>query len=144
MGKIERIQVSPVDRDRLHRLVKDRNTPQKVVWRAQIVLAAGDGMGSVAIAATVGKSVLTVRRWRRRYAKAGVEGLLKDATRPPGRKPLTPEMIKRVMDLTLHEKPSNATHWSERTMAARAVVGAQDLASAWPQAAPGEDVQAVA
>ena len=87
MGKIERIQVSPVDRDRLHRLVKDRNTPQKVVWRAQIVLAAGDGMGSVAIAATVGKSVLTVRRWRRRYAKAGVEGLLKDATRPPGRKP---------------------------------------------------------
>src|SRR6476469_7311078 len=62
MGKIERIQVSPVDRDRLHRLVKDRNTPQKVVWRAQIVLAAGDGMGSVAIAATVGKSVLTVRR----------------------------------------------------------------------------------
>src|SRR6476660_6051094 len=83
MGKIERIQVSPVDRDRLHRLVKDRNTPQKVVWRAQIVLAAGDGMGSVAIAATVGKSVLTVRRWRRRYAKAGVEGLLNDATRPP-------------------------------------------------------------
>src|SRR6187200_2112446 len=74
MGKIERIQVSPVDRDRLHRLVKDRNTLQKVVWRAQIVLAAGDCMGSVAIAAAVGKSVLTVRRWRRRYAKAGVEG----------------------------------------------------------------------
>jgi hypothetical protein len=52
-------------------------------------------MGSVAIAATVGKSVLTVRRWRRRYAKAGVEGLLRDATLPPGRKPLTPEMINR-------------------------------------------------
>ena len=90
MGKIERIQVSPEDRDRLQ-LVKDRNTPQKMVWRAQIVLVAGDGMGAVAIAATVGKSVLTVRRWRRRYAKAGVEGLLKDATRPPGRKPLTAE-----------------------------------------------------
>ena len=88
----------------MHRLVKDRNTPQKVVWRAQIVLAVGDGMGSVAIAATVGKSVLTVRRWRRRYAKAGVEGLLKGATRPPGRKPLTPEMIKRVVDLTLHRR----------------------------------------
>ena len=41
---------------------------QKVVWRAQIVLAAGDGMGSVAIAATVGKSVLTVRRAPRRRA----------------------------------------------------------------------------
>jgi len=131
MGKIERIQVSPVDRDRLHRLVKDRNTPQKVVWRAQIVLAAGDGMGSVAIAATVGKSVLTVRRWRRRYAKAGVEGLLKDATRPPGRKPLTAEMIKRVVDLTLHEKPSNATHWSERTMAAQVGIAPSSVHKIW-------------
>ena len=108
MRTIERISISSADREGLEGLVRNRNTPQKVVWRAQIVLAAGDGMGSVAIAATVGKSVLTVRRWRRRYAKAGVEGLLKDATRPPGRKPLTPEMIKRVVDLTLHEKPSNA------------------------------------
>ena len=131
MGKIERIQVSPVDRDRLHRLVKDRNTPQKVVWRAQIVLAAGDGMGSVAIAATVGKSVLTVRRWRRRYAKAGVEGLLKDATRPPGRKPLTAEVIKRVVDLTLHEKPLNATHWSERTMAAQVGIAPSSVHKIW-------------
>ena len=115
----------------MHRLVKDRNTPQKVVWRAQIVLAAGDGMGSVAIAATVGKSVLTVRRWRRRYAKAGVEGLLKDATRPPGRKPLTAEVIKRVVDLTLHEKPPNATHWSERTMAAEVGIAPSSVHKIW-------------
>src|SRR4029079_19559902 len=131
MGKIERIQVSPVDRDRLHRLVKDRNTPQKVVWRAQIVLAAGDGMGSVAIAATVGKSVLTVRRWRRRYSKDEVERLLKDAPRPPGRKPLTAEVIKRVVDLTLHEKPPNATHWSERTMAAQVGIAPSSVHKIW-------------
>jgi hypothetical protein len=30
MGKIERIQVPPEDRERLERLVKDRNTPQKI------------------------------------------------------------------------------------------------------------------
>jgi transposase len=131
MGKIERIQVPPGDRERLEQLVKDRNTPQKVVWRGRIVLSAGDGMGSVAIAATVGKSVLTVRRWRRRYAATGVEGLLKDATRPPGRKPLTLEMIKRVVDLTLHEKPSNATHWSERTMAARVGIAPSSVHKIW-------------
>jgi hypothetical protein len=39
MGKIERIQVPPEDRERLERLVKDRNTPQKIVWRSQVVLA---------------------------------------------------------------------------------------------------------
>ena len=36
---------------------------------------------------------LTVRRWRRRFLAKGVEGLLKDASRPPRRKPLTAEKI---------------------------------------------------
>jgi len=74
--KIERIQVPPEDRERLERLVKDRNTPQKIVWRSQIVLFAGEGNGAVAVARRIGKSVLTVRRWRRRYAAKGVDGLL--------------------------------------------------------------------
>ena len=90
MGKIERIEVPAADRERLEGLVRDRNTPQKVVWRARIVLLSGEGIGAVAVADTVGKSVLTVRRWRRRYRDQGVEGLLKDATRPPRRKPLRP------------------------------------------------------
>ena len=45
MGKIERIQVPPEDRERLERLVKDRNTPQKIVWRSRIVLLAARAMG---------------------------------------------------------------------------------------------------
>jgi transposase len=131
MGKIERIQVPPEDRERLDRLVSDRNTPQKVVWRARIVLLAGDGVGAVAISATVGVSVLTVRRWRRRYAAKGVDGLLKDATRPPGRQPLSEEMIKRVVELTLHETPPDATHWSERTMAARVGIAPSSVHKIW-------------
>jgi hypothetical protein len=46
----------------MERLVRDRNTPQKVVWRARIVLLASDGLTAEAIAAAVGKSLLTVRR----------------------------------------------------------------------------------
>jgi transposase len=117
MRKIERISISDADRERLGRLVRDGNTPQKVVWRARIVLLASDGLTAEAIAAAVGKSLLTVRRWRRRYVARGVDGLLKDATRPPGRKPLTAETIKRVVHMTLHEKPPNATQWSARSMA---------------------------
>jgi transposase len=83
MRKIERILISEADRERLERLVRDRNTPQKVVWRARIVLLAGDGLTAEGISAAVGKSLLTVRRWRRRYAAKGVDGLLKDATRHP-------------------------------------------------------------
>ena len=131
MGKIERIQVPPEDRERLERLVKGRNTPQKIVWRSRIVLLAGEGNGAVAVARRVGKSVLTVRRWRRRYAAKGVDGLLKDATRPPGRKPLTARKIKQVVNLTLNEKPPDATHWSERTMAARAGIAPSSVHKIW-------------
>jgi transposase len=88
-----------------------------VVWRARIVLLASDGLRAGAIAAAVGKSLLTVRRWRRRYVVKGVEGLLKDATRPSRVKPLASEMIKRVLHMTLHEKPPNPTQWSVRVMA---------------------------
>ena len=59
MRKIERISISAADRERLERLVGFWNTPQKVVWRARIVLLASDGLRAEAIAATEGKSLLT-------------------------------------------------------------------------------------
>lgn len=117
MGKIERIEVPAGDRERLEELARNRNTPQKVVWRSRIVLLSGESMGAVAVAATVGKSVLTVRRWRRRYRDKGVDGLLKDATRPPRRKPLSAETVKNVVAMTLNTKPPGVTHWSVRSMA---------------------------
>ena len=131
MGKIERIEVPAADRDRLESLVRDRNTPQKVVWRARIVLLAGEGLRATEVAARVGTSVLTVRRWRRRYAQAGVEGLLKDATRPPGRKPLSAVVIQQVVDKTLHEKPPRATHWSLRAMAAAVGLSRTSVQRIW-------------
>ncbi len=114
MRKIERISITAADRERLERLVRDRNTPQKVVWRARIVLLASDGRTAEAIAAAVGKSLLTVRRWRHRFVAKGVDGLLKDATRPSRVKPLLPEKIEQVVHMTLHAKPPNATHWISR------------------------------
>ena len=131
MRKIERILISDADRERLERLVRDRNTPQKLVWRARIVLLASDGLTAEAIAAAVGKSLLTVRRWRRRYMAKGVDGLLKDATRPPGRKPLTAETIKRVVHMTLHEKPPNATQMEPRSMAKAAGISYTSVQRIW-------------
>ena len=98
---------------------------------ARIVLLSGDGLCAIAIAATVGKSVLTVRRWRRRYATKGVDGLLKDATRPPRRKPLTAETINQVVHMTLHETPPNATHWSLRRMATASGLSHSSVQRIW-------------
>ncbi len=131
MRKIEQISISAADRERLEQLVRDRNTPQKVVWRARIVLLAADGLTAVAIAAATGKSVLTVRRWRRRYMAKGVDGLLKDAIRLSRRKPLAPEKIKQVVHMTLHETPPNATQWSLRSMAAAAGLSRSSVQRIW-------------
>ena len=131
MRKIERISIGAADRERLERLVRDLNTPQKVVWRARIVLLAGDGLTAEGIAAAVGKSLLTVRRWRRRYVAKGANGLLKDASRPSRVKPLTPDKVKQVVHMTLHEKPSNATHWSLRSMATAADISYSSVQRIW-------------
>jgi transposase len=131
MSKLERIVIGVSDRDRLEKLVRDRNTAQKVVWRARIVLLAAEGLKASAIAAATSKSQLTVRRWRRRFLAKGVAGLLKDATRPPRRKPLTAEKIAEVVHLTLHTSPPNATHWSVRTMAPVAGLSASSIQRIW-------------
>jgi hypothetical protein len=68
---------------------------------------------------------------RRRYVAKGVDGLLKDATRPSRVKPLTPGKIKQVVHMTLHEKPPNATHWSVRSMAAAAGISYSSVQRIW-------------
>ena len=95
------------------------------------MLLASEGLTAAAIAAAVGKSVLTVRRWRHRYMAQGADGLLKDATRPSRVKPLTPEKVKQVVHMTLHEKPPNATHWSVRSMAAAAGISYSSVQRIW-------------
>jgi len=76
------IYCSPEDRARLERLVADRNTPRKVVWRAEIVLATAEGLGTMAVMRRTGKSKPCVWRWQERFVAEGVGGLLRDKTRP--------------------------------------------------------------
>lgn len=131
MSKLERIMIGVSDRDRLEKLVRDGNTPQKVVWRARIVLLSAEGLTVRAIAAATAKSQLTARRWRRRFLAKGVAGLLKDATRPPRRKPLAAEKIAEVVHMTLHARPPNATHWSVRTMAPAVGLSPSSIQRIW-------------
>ncbi len=111
------IWLSPEDRATLEGWVADRNTPQKLVWRARIVLMSAAREGTAAIMRAVGKSKPSVWRWQERYLAQGIEGLARDATRPGRIAPLTPEVIGAVVEKTLREKPSAATQWSMRTMA---------------------------
>jgi hypothetical protein len=125
------LHVSPTDRTRLERVVADRNSPQKHVWRARIVLAAADGHGTGSIRRRAGVSRPTVRRWRERFAQEGVAGLLRDKTRKPGTPPLPPATVDRVVGLTLAEPPGEATHWTGRMMATVVGISLRSVQRIW-------------
>ena len=74
------LSVSSDDIRRLKSLVQD--TPQKHVWRAEIVLLTADGVGTNAIMRRTGKSKTCVWRWQERFLEEGFDGLLRDKTRP--------------------------------------------------------------
>jgi DNA invertase Pin-like site-specific DNA recombinase len=76
------------DRLRLEAVASNRNTPQKHVWRAAIVLLSADGIGATEIMRRTGTSKTCVWRWQERFMQEGVEGLLRDKTRPSRITPL--------------------------------------------------------
>jgi transposase len=102
----------------LQQWARGRSLPARQVERARIVLLAPAGKQDLEIAAEVGISNQKAARWRKRFLKMGLAGLAQDAPRP-GRSPtITPAMIQDVIRKTTQEQPSNATHWSTRSMAA--------------------------
>ncbi|MGE5769553.1 MAG: helix-turn-helix domain-containing protein, partial [Betaproteobacteria bacterium] len=76
------ISLTDVDRERLDAIVRDRNSPQKHVWRARIVLLTAAGLGPNAVMRETGKSKTRVWRWQERFMAEGVGGLVRDKTRP--------------------------------------------------------------
>ena len=142
------IEVSAADRERLAAVVADRNSPQKHVWRARIILATAEGCGTAEIMRRAGVSKPCVWRWQERFMREGVAGLLHDKTRKPGLPPLPSALVDRVVELTLGgaagrgdplDRPGDGG--GERHLAA---LGAADLGGAWSAAAPGATLQAVA
>jgi transposase len=128
------IYVSPSNRSQLSALIGARNTPSKVVWRAKIVLATADGHGTNEIMRRTGKSKPCVWRWQERYVAKGVDGLLHDKTRPPGKKPLPAAVKRKVLTKTASETPPNATHWSRASMAAEMGLSPSSVGRIWAEA----------
>jgi transposase len=119
------------DRQRLDAIVAGRNTPQKHVWRARIVLLSANGVGTNAIMAATGKSKTCVWRWQERFASEGVDGLLRDKTRPPGKPSTAVERVEDVVRRTLEPPPHEATHWTLRAMAKAAGLAASTIQAIW-------------
>lgn len=115
------ITLSEKDRQRLEHAVKSRTSPQRLVFRAQIVLLASQGIANGQIADQLSANKNTVGRWRNRYVEEGFAGLLTDRVRGRNHGGKNSEEQERLRTLIIHktttEKPQGETHWSTRTMA---------------------------
>jgi Transposase and inactivated derivatives len=125
------IELSAKGRTALRELVADGNTRQKIVKRARIVLMSAEGHGTVAIMRAVGVAKTTVWRWQEYFAEAGVAGLVKGRSKPPGKKPIAAEVKLKVVEKTVKERPANATHWSVRLMAAEMGISHTSVQRIW-------------
>ncbi len=123
--------VSPDDRRRLEAIVGDRNSLQKHVWRASIVLHSADGLGTHEIMRRTAKSKTCVWRWQERFMHEGVEGLLRDKTRPARIAPLGPEVAEGVVALTLGPPVGETTHWTAAMMAERCGISESAVRRIW-------------
>lgn len=123
--------VSAADRKRLETIAARPSTPQKHVWRCRIVLLSADGLGTHAIMAATGKAKNSVWRWQSRYMTEGVDGLLREKTRPPGTPKTPDEKASEVVRLTQASPPHEATHWTLRAMAKTAGLAASTVRKIW-------------
>jgi len=90
----KRIEVGPEDRAELERVVRSRRAERRLVERAEVVLAAAEGLPAREIAARVGCSEKLVGRWRARYERDGMSGL---GDKPRSGRPVIHEAEARAL-----------------------------------------------
>jgi len=125
------IALNPEQKQALERMARARSMPARLVERARIVLLAADGMENKQIARRMNLTEKKAARWRSRFLAGGIASLRKDAPRPGKPRTITDGRVKRVVEMTLHQKPAHATHWSTRTMALAAGISEASVRRIW-------------
>ena len=119
------------ERETLRRWSRGRSTPARLVLRAKIVLLAAAGKMNKDISIEAGTTRQTVGLWRSRFAQERLAGIEKDA---PGRgRPATRrnEVARLIIERTTQTLPTNATHWSVRTLARELGVSSSMVHRVW-------------
>ena len=111
--------LNPEDKDLMEKLLSAKHLEQKYAERLQTVLLRARGKGTGEIAEFPGIHRSTVSLYINRYNTFGVNSLLRDKTRRPGKEPVSQDVKNEICRLVCNEKPKDETHWSCRTPARR-------------------------
>jgi transposase len=93
-------------------------------------MACADGGHDGRVAARLGINRNTVGKWRRRFIDRRLDGL-HDEPRPGAPRSIGDDDVERVIVKTLEETPSNATHWSTRSLAASTGMSQSAVSRIW-------------
>lgn len=132
MKTAARLSVSQEERQVLEKWARGRRTPVRLMQRARIVLHAVSGMDNKSIAAELDVMPNTVSRWRNRFADERLKGIERD--QPRGGRPADTDVARRIVEATTQTRPSDATHWSTRTLAKHLGVNRNRVQRVWAAA----------
>ncbi len=133
MNIAERIIFTPQEEATINRWSQGKSFPLRLIQRAQIIRLAAQGIFNHDIAKRLNISRPTVQLWRERFLAFRLSGLEKDAPRP-GRLPkIRHKKVQTIVNATIHTTPSDATHWSTRSMAKAHGVSKDSIQRIWKQ-----------
>jgi transposase len=113
-------------------MARSRSLPHRLVVQARALLLAAEGVATNEVARRCETTDTSVRWWRRRFERDGVDGVGRIAP-GRGRRSWLPEgTVAEVVRVTREERPDDdATHWTTRTLAERFGVGKDTVARIW-------------
>jgi transposase len=124
------LELSDEERETLERWARRPKSAQALALRCRIVLACATGATNKAVAADLGVNQATVSKWRRRFVDQRLDGLA-DAPRPGAPRSITDADVERLIVKTLEETPTDATHWSTRSMAKEVGMSQSAISRIW-------------
>jgi len=122
------VRLTPAERAELELRLRAGTTEQRQLLRIKIVLKAGDGMATRAIARALGTTPTTVSLWRGRYARDGLDGLedLPRCGTPAKYGEATDARIRQVLETA---PPKGFARWSGPLIAKQ--LGDVDVQYVW-------------
>jgi transposase len=125
------VKLSDEQRQQLEKQARARRVSVRLAQRSKMILLAAVGFPDLKIAAELGVKRQTVARWRSRFIRQGLPGIEKDAPRPGRKLQITAKRVQQIVRMTTREKPSDATHWSTRSMARAAGISEASVRRIW-------------